>query len=88
MKNTNGTVKLLVYIGIILLGFAAVWGAVRHNVVDNTEDIKTIKEVDLPKIDEEKLDNAVFKMYLDQQKEADEKRDTKLDKILDKVLEK
>ena len=84
MKNTNGTVKLIVYIGVILLGFAAVWGAVRHNVVDNTEDIKVIKEVDMPK----KLDKEVFQMYLDQEQKADEKTDKKLDKILDKVLEK
>ncbi len=87
MKNTNGTVKLLVYIGVILLGFAAVWGAVRHNVVDNTEDIKTIKEVDIPK----KLDKEVFSMYLDQRQKADDKRDDMLNKMdgkLDKALEK
>ncbi len=57
-KDSNGTLRLIAYIGSIILGVAAVWGAVRHNVADNTEDIKTIKEIDLPKIDEEKLDNT------------------------------
>ena len=84
MKNTNGTVRLVVYIGVILLGFAAVWGAVRHQVSDTVDDVKVIKEIDLPK----KLDKEVFSMYLDQQQRADDKRDEKLDKILDKVLEK
>ena len=88
MKNTNGTVRLILQIGLILIAAVAAWGAIRHQVIDNTDDIKCIKEVDMPKMDEAKLDNAVFKMYLDQQKEADKKRDTKLDKILDKVLEK
>ena len=91
MKNTTGTVRLLVQIGMILLAAAAIWGAVRHQVIDNTDDIKIIKEVDIPKIDAAKLDKEVFQMYLDQEHVADEKSDKKLDRIegkLDKVLEK
>lgn len=61
MKNTTGTVRLLVQIGMILLAAAVIWGAVRHQVVDNTEDIKVIKEVDIPKIDEGKLDKVLEK---------------------------
>ena len=87
MKNTNGTVRLLVQVGVILLAGAAIWGAVRHQVVDNTDDIKVIKESDMPK----KLDKEVFSMYLDQRQKADDKRDKKLDKMdekLDKALAK
>ena len=84
MKNTNGTVKLLVQLGLILLAAAVVWGAVRHQVSDNADDIEVIQTVDMPK----KLDKEVFQMYLDQEQKANEKTDKKLDKILDKVLEK
>ena len=91
MKNTDGTIRLLVQVGMILLAAAVVWGTVRHNVADNTEDIKVIKEVDIPKIDKDKLDKEVFSMYLKQEKEADDKRDVflnKMDDKLDKVLAK
>lgn len=91
MKNTDGTIRLLIQIAMILVAAAVVWGAVRHQVVDNTDDIDDIKTIDLPKIDAAKLDKEVFSMYLKQEKEADDKRDgflNKMDEKLDKVLEK
>ena len=90
MKNTNGTVKLIIQLALILIAAVAAWSAVRHQVVDNTDDIKVIKEVEIPKIDAAKLDKEVFSMYLDQQKEADAKQERMLDKMdgkLDKVLQ-
>lgn len=84
-RQINGTFKFIIQIVLgTVVAAAVVWGAVRHQVDDNTDDIKIIKEVDIPA----KLDKEVFQMYLDQEQKADEKTDKKLDKILDKVLEK
>ncbi len=88
-KGFNGMAKLLVQVAIVLLAAAVVWGAVRHQVADNTKDIDEIKTVDIVKIDEAKLDKEVFKMYAEQQQKASEKTDKMLDKIdgkLDKAL--
>ncbi len=88
-KNTqyNGTIRLLVYVGVILLGIAAVWGAVKLQVGVTADDVKAIKEIDLPK----KLDKEVFQMYLDQEQIANDKSDAQRNRIevkLDKALEK
>ncbi len=81
--QVNGMARRVVQVGVILLAAAVVWGAVRHQVKDNTEDIAEVKEC--------KLDKEVFKMYCEQQKTASEKTDTQLNRIegkLDKALEK
>ena len=83
----NGTIRLLVYVGVILLGIAAVWGAVKLQVGVTADDVKAIKEIDLPK----KLDKEVFQMYLDQEQIANDKSDAQRNRIevkLDKALEK
>ncbi len=89
--QSNGMIRLLVYVGVILLAAAIMWGAVRHNVTDNSEAIVEIKTVTIPKLDRDKLDKEVFQMYLDQEQVADDKSDAKLNRIetkLDKALEK
>ncbi len=57
----NGAARLLVQLAVILVTVGAGWGIVSHQVTDNTGDIDEIKTVDIPKIDEVKLDKALEK---------------------------
>lgn len=75
----NGWAKVLVGLAVSLLAVAVAWGTVRNQVKTNSNTV------------EKKLDTAVFQMYLDQEKTANEKRDKTLERMeikLDKALEK
>ncbi len=83
--------RLVIYVVLIIAAACIVWGAVRHQVIDNTADIVEIKTVIIPKIDTMKLNKEVFRMYLQQEEKAEEKRDKfleRMDEKLDKALEK
>lgn len=91
MKNTNGMIRLIIQLALILVAAVAAWGAIRHQVVNTVDDVKYIKEVELPKIDKDKLDKAIFDMHAAEQVRSWEKLDktmVRFEEKLDKALEK
>lgn len=79
--KVSGAAKLVVQLAVILVAVAVGWAVISHQVDDNTEDIE--------KVEAEKVDNDVFIMHCEQQKERDMKTDKWRDKIdgkIDKLL--
>lgn len=90
-KNGNGKfwIKLLVSVGIVLLGVAAGYGMLRGEVADNTSHIETVKtEGCLPARQSEtdiqiiQKDVEIIKSSQKDMKETQKTMDGKLDELL------
>lgn len=73
----NGVAKLALQLVVILVTVAVGWGFISHQVGDNTDDIE--------KVEIEKVDNDIFIMHCEQQKQQAEKSDKWMERIDGKI---
>ena len=85
-KNGNGKfwLKLLVSIGIILIGVAVGYGMLTRQVNDNTTSIKTVKIEGCLPARESRSQIQVIQKDIEIIKDTQDKMNRKLDRLLEK----
>lgn len=82
----NGTwIRILLIIGIALLGFAASYGMFKGNISKNTGDIKDLKAEGCIPAREAKTNIEVIRKDIEIIKSGQERQEGKIDRILERL---